>query len=163
VAPRVLLFAGCPNFVDFRPAVLFSKGDARNLEVLRCSILPPVVTVPLSTHPTRGGPLMFSRIVEINAKTGKGKELARALNDKVLELLRNQPGFVDLITLQANDNPDRVIGMSFWKTQEDAMNYNTQGFPRVTDLIRNVIEGTPQVRTFDIVASTAHNIAAQAA
>jgi heme-degrading monooxygenase HmoA len=106
---------------------------------------------------------MFSRIVEINAKTGKGKELARALNDKVLELLRDQPGFVDLITLQANDNPDRVIGMSFWKTKEDAMNYNTQGFPRVTDLIRNVIEGTPQVRTFDIVASTAHNIAVRAA
>lgn len=106
---------------------------------------------------------MFSRIVEINAKAGKGKELARALNDKVLELLRDQPGFVDLITLQANDNPDHVIGMSFWKTQEDAMNYNAQGFPRVTDLIRNVIEGTPQVRTFNIVASTAHNIAAQAA
>jgi heme-degrading monooxygenase HmoA len=106
---------------------------------------------------------MFTRIVEINAKTGKGKELARTLSDRVLELLREQPGFVDLITLQANDNPDRVIGMSFWKTQEDASNYNAQGFPRVNDLIRNVMEGTPQVRTFDIVASTAHNIAVRAA
>jgi len=106
---------------------------------------------------------MFTRIVEINAKTGKGKELARTLSDRVLEVLREQPGFVDLITLQANDNPDRVIGISFWKTQEDAIKYNAQGFPRVNDLIRSVMEGTPQVRTFDIVASTAHNIAVRAA
>lgn len=106
---------------------------------------------------------MFTRIVEINAKAGKGKELARTLSNKVLAVLRDQPGFVDLITLQADDNPDRVIGISFWKTPEDAKKYSTQGFPSVNDLIRNVIEGTPQVRTFDLLASTAHNIAVKAA
>lgn len=106
---------------------------------------------------------MFTRIVEIDAKAGKGKELARTLSDKVLTVLRDQPGFVDLITLQGDDNPDRVIGISFWKTPEDAKKYSTQGFPRVNDLIRNVIEGTPQVRTFDLLASTAHNIAVKAA
>jgi heme-degrading monooxygenase HmoA len=101
---------------------------------------------------------MFSRIVEINAKPGKGKELVLALGDKTLEILREQPGFVDMITFQSKDNADHVIGISFWKTQEDAIKYNAQAYPRVLELVRNVSEGPGQVRTFDVTLSTAHKI-----
>jgi heme-degrading monooxygenase HmoA len=103
---------------------------------------------------------MFARTVEINAKTGKAKELVRTVNDQVLGLLKNQPGFVDEITLISQENPDRVLAVSFWKTRGDAEKYNRETFPKVTEIIRNAIEGAPQVRTFDVATSTAHNIVA---
>ncbi len=103
---------------------------------------------------------MFTRIVEITAKAGKAKELSRSISDKVLALLRNQPGFVDEVLLISNQNPDRVVAMSFWKTREDAEKYNRETYPKVNEIIQGFIEGTPKVQTFDVEQSTAHNIAA---
>lgn len=103
---------------------------------------------------------MFVRVVEINAKNGKGRELAQTVNDKVLSLLKNHTGFVDEIILTSEGNPDRMLALSFWKTREDAERYNREGFNHVNDIIRNQIEATPQVRTFDVATSTVHRIAA---
>jgi len=103
---------------------------------------------------------MFTRIVEITTKAGKARELTRTINDKVLTLLKNQPGFVDEVTLISEQNPDRVVAISFWNNKEDAENYNRETFPKVNEIIRSSLEGPPKVQTFDVEQSTAHNIAA---
>ncbi len=103
---------------------------------------------------------MFTRIVEINARSGKVKELSRIVTEQVLPILRDQPGFVDEITLVSQSNPDRVLALSFWKTQQDAEAYSRSGFTRVNDVIRNLITDAPQVSTFDVATSTVHDIAA---
>jgi heme-degrading monooxygenase HmoA len=103
---------------------------------------------------------MFTRVVTITSKTGKARELTRTINDKVLSLLKSQPGFVDEITLISEQNPDRVLALSFWRTKEDAEKYNREGFPAVNDMIRNQIEGSPKLETFDLEQSTFHKIAA---
>jgi heme-degrading monooxygenase HmoA len=101
---------------------------------------------------------MFVRIVELNAKTGKGKELARTINDQVLTILKNQPGFVDEVALVSPDNPDRGVAVSFWQSREDAEKYHKEAFPKISEILRPVLEGAPLVRVFDVVTSTAHNI-----
>jgi heme-degrading monooxygenase HmoA len=101
---------------------------------------------------------MFVRIVELNAKTGKGKELAGTINDQVLKLLKNQPGFVDEVVLISPDNPDRGVAVSFWQNREDAEKYNRETFAKVSELLRPALEGTPQVRVYDVLTSTAHKI-----
>jgi quinol monooxygenase YgiN len=103
---------------------------------------------------------MFTRIVEITAKNGKAKELSRTIDEKVLAVLRQQPGFVDEITLLSRDNPDRLLALSFWKTAEDADKYNRETFSRVNEIIASLITGPPQVRTFDVATSTIHKPAA---
>ena len=103
---------------------------------------------------------MFTRVVTITSKTGKARELARTINDKVLSLLRGQPGFVDEIVLISDENPDRFLALSFWRTQEDAEKYNREGFPAVNEMIRTHIEGAPKVETFNLEQSTFHKIAA---
>jgi heme-degrading monooxygenase HmoA len=101
---------------------------------------------------------MFTRFVEVTTKPGKARELTRTLNDKVLTILKNQPGFVDELVLISDDDPDQIFALSFWKTREDAEKYNREQFSRVTELIQNFTEGPPHVRPFNVEQSTVHKI-----
>jgi heme-degrading monooxygenase HmoA len=103
---------------------------------------------------------MFTRIVEMTTKNGKARELSRTINDKVLSLLRNQPGFVDEIMLVSDQNPDRLVALSFWETKEEAEIYNRETFPKVNEIIRGQIDGPPKVQTFNVEDSTVHHISA---
>ena len=103
---------------------------------------------------------MFTRVVEVTTKSGKAREVCNTIRDKALPILRNQNGFVDELTLVSTNDPNRVLAISFWKTREDAQQYNSQQFQNITSLIRNHLEGDPQVETFDVDTSTTHKIAA---
>lgn len=103
---------------------------------------------------------MFTRVVEVTTKSGKARELSQTIHDRVLSIVKNQPGFQDEIVLVSDDNPDQILAISFWKSREDAEKYNREQFPKVNEVIRNLIEGSPRVRTFEVDTSTVHRIAA---
>ena len=52
---------------------------------------------------------MFTRVVEINAKSGKGSELANTIHEKVLPILKKQAGFVDETVLTSDTEPNRIV------------------------------------------------------
>ena len=101
---------------------------------------------------------MFTRVVEITTKPGKAKELTRTVNDRVLTILKNQPGFLDEVVLISEENPDQVLALSFWTSNKDAETYNREQFPKVTELIQPLSAGPPKVRTFNVEQSTTHKI-----
>jgi heme-degrading monooxygenase HmoA len=103
---------------------------------------------------------MFTRIVEMTTKGGKAREVSRTINDRVLSLLKNQPGFVDEMILISDQDPDRLLALSFWKTQQDAERYNRETYPKIIEILSNLIQGSPYVQTFDVDHSTIHKIAA---
>jgi heme-degrading monooxygenase HmoA len=103
---------------------------------------------------------MYTRVVEITSKAGKSHEVANAINEKIVPFLRQQPGFLDEMVLTSDTEPNRVIGMSFWKTKDDAERYARDQFPTVNEILANLIETTPVVRTFHVHTSTPHRIAA---
>ena len=103
---------------------------------------------------------MFTRIVEVPTKPGKSNEVANAINEKILPFLRQQPGFLDETVLTSETESNHVIGISFWKTKEDAERYSREQFPKVNEILVDLIETTPTVRTFHVHTSTPHKIAA---
>ena len=106
---------------------------------------------------------MFTRIVEVTAKSGKVRELTIIINDKVLPILKKQTGFVDENLLVSDSEPDRVLAQSFWNSREDAERYNREQYPAVHEMIRHLLETEPAIRTFNVDSSTTHRIAASKA
>ena len=102
---------------------------------------------------------MFTRIVEITAKHGKTKEVAETIQEKVLPILKKQPGFVDEVVLVSTAETNRILGMSFWNTPEDAERYRREHYSKVEELLQPLLETTPKVNTFDVDTSTTHKIA----
>ncbi len=103
---------------------------------------------------------MFTRVVEITSKAGKARDLTRLVNDKVLPILKSQTGFLDEITLISDEDPNRILAISFWKAKEHAETYKRDQYEKVREIISNLSEGTPQVRTFEVENSTIQKIAA---
>ena len=93
---------------------------------------------------------MFTRVVELTSKSGKSKELAKTVNDKVLPILKKQHGFLDEIVLVSNTEPDRILGISFWDSKKEAELYHREQFPTIQDSVRHLLEGEPVIRTFDV-------------
>jgi len=103
---------------------------------------------------------MFTRLVHVTAKPGKGRELTTLANEKILPILQKSPGFVDEIGLVSTENPETLVAISFWKTEEDANRYHHEHFTKITDLLRNLVQTPPTVETFNVENSTVHRIAA---
>jgi quinol monooxygenase YgiN len=103
---------------------------------------------------------MFTRTVEVTAKSGKGRELANTINDKVLPILKKQTGFVDETLLVSDAEPDRIVALSFWKSKEDAEEYQRGQYPAIHEMVRHLLDAEPVIRTFNVDSSTTHKIAA---
>ncbi len=103
---------------------------------------------------------MYTRVVELTTKSGKAKELANTINDKVLPILKKQAGFVDETVLVSDAEPNRILALSFWNSKEDAERYHREQYPKISEMLSELLEGRPVIRTFNVDSSTAHRITA---
>ena len=104
---------------------------------------------------------MFARTVTIRLKPNFVAEFNTTFEKDILPLLQKQRGFRDEISLVAS-NGSEAVGISLWDQREDAEAYNRTAYSEVQRLLAKVIEGTPQVQTYEVGTSTIHKAAAQA-
>jgi len=101
---------------------------------------------------------MFARKVAALIKPDSLPEFTNLIECEILPWLRKQEGFLDLITLAVPDS-DEVATISFWDHQANAEAYDTGGYPEVLDILGRLLDGTPYVKTFDVVGSTFRRVA----
>ena len=102
---------------------------------------------------------MFARRVYMHLKPNSVAEFTQRLEKEVLPLLRKQKGFQDEITFVGQGGKE-AFGISLWDRAEDAEAYNRGSYPAVTKILDRVVDGAPQVETYDVANSTFHKIAA---
>jgi hypothetical protein len=96
---------------------------------------------------------MFARNFSFHLKSNMLSDYTRTSDKDILPLLRKQNGFKDEITLSGPGGIDVAV-ISLWDNEASLDTYNTNIYPEVLKTIARFIEGTPQVRTFDVVTST---------
>ena len=101
---------------------------------------------------------MFARRVYLHLKPNSMAELTKKLETEIIPLLRKQKGFKDEIALVSQSGKE-AFGISLWDSAENAEAYTRTAYPEVTKALATVVEGTPQVETFEVVNSTFHKIA----
>jgi len=106
---------------------------------------------------------MYTRVVELTSKSEKARELCNTIEEKVMPILKKQAGFVDETVLASDAEPNRVLGISFWNSKEDAERYHREQYPQIHETMKHLLETDPVIRTFDVQSSTTHRIAARKA
>lgn len=105
---------------------------------------------------------MFARSVSIQLKPSSTKEFTRTLENEIIPLLRKQKGFQDEIAFVVPGGTE-AVGISLWDRKENAEAYNRGAYSEVQKALTKVVEGTPEVQTYEVSNSTFHSIAARVA
>jgi hypothetical protein len=105
---------------------------------------------------------MFARKVSMQLKHNSLAEFTQRIEKDILPLLRKQTGFRDELTF-VGPGETKVFGISLWENKENAETYNRGTYPEVTKILAGLVDGTPQVETYEVSNSTFHKIAAAVA
>jgi len=103
---------------------------------------------------------MYARNVTLHLKANQSTEFTRTLEKDVLPMLRKQAGFKDEITFLAPDGKE-ALAISLWEKKENAEAYGREAYPAVLQTLALVVEGTPEVDSYEVSNSTFHKIASQ--
>ena len=102
---------------------------------------------------------MFARHVSLHLKPNSVREFTDTIDKEVTPLLRKQKGFQDEITFVASGGTE-AVGISLWDQKENAEAYNSGTYPQVQKALAKVVEGTPEIKTYEVANSTFHKITA---
>jgi heme-degrading monooxygenase HmoA len=105
---------------------------------------------------------MFARKVSLQLKPNSVAEFTQTIEKDIIPLLRKQPGFQDEIVFVVPGGTE-AVAISVWDRQEHAEAYARGTYPQVLQAVAKVVEGTPQVHTYEVANSTYHTIAASVA
>jgi heme-degrading monooxygenase HmoA len=101
---------------------------------------------------------MYARHISLSLKPNQREEFDKTFQKDILPLLQKQNGFTDEITLVSPDGKDG-IAISLWERKENADVYSRETYPQVLKSLARVVEGTPQVRGYEVAMSTLHKTA----
>jgi heme-degrading monooxygenase HmoA len=106
---------------------------------------------------------MFARHVSMHLKPNTRAEFTQTLEKEIIPLLQKQNGFQDEIAFVAAGAETEVVAISLWDSKEDAQAYQRAAYPEALKTLSKVVEGTPEVRDFEVTNSTFQKIATRVA
>ncbi len=105
---------------------------------------------------------MFARNVSVLLKPDTLGDFTQLLENEVLPIMREQPGFLDEIVFAAVDSPvggggTEIVEINLWESKQDAENFVTTAYPEVLELVKSFLDAAPRMRAFAVINSTCHN------
>jgi quinol monooxygenase YgiN len=105
---------------------------------------------------------MFVRKVTALLKPNNIARFSLLMEQQLIPMLRKQNGFQDLLTFFA-PGKDSVTAISLWDSASNAEIYSRATYHEVLKRLAALLEGTPNVDTYEVVNSTFHKIGVAAA
>jgi quinol monooxygenase YgiN len=103
---------------------------------------------------------MYARHLTMDLKPNSRAEFTKTLESQIVPLLRKQKGFHDEIAL-VDATGKEAFSLSLWDSKESAEAYNSGQYAEVTKLLSKLIDGTPKVKTYEVLSSTFQKTAAK--
>jgi heme-degrading monooxygenase HmoA len=89
----------------------------------------------------------FVRFVTIRLRPDAGAEFERRYQEEVRPALAGTPGCLDSFLVVSDRDPGRVLSVTLWKREEDAVRYGLSGqFDRLTDRLQDLFSDLYQWR-----------------
>jgi heme-degrading monooxygenase HmoA len=96
---------------------------------------------------------MFARIVEFVPKFEKKDDLVKAVRFEVLPLLKNQPGFMELLPFEPETKSEKVVAITLWSEKKDAERYEREALAKVEKVVKPYLASPISSRCYNVETS----------
>jgi heme-degrading monooxygenase HmoA len=96
---------------------------------------------------------MFARIVEFIPKLEQKEQFVKALRDEVLPILKNQPGFLEILPFFPEKKTERMISISLWAEKRDAERYEREGYSKVEGILKPYLTTPVSFKHYNVETS----------
>jgi hypothetical protein len=96
---------------------------------------------------------MFARKLTMQLKPNTAAEFTKTLETQVIPALRKVRGFRDELVF-VGPNSTEAFAISLWDAKENAEVYGRDFYPELAKTMAKVVEGTPQLHTYEVLTST---------
>jgi hypothetical protein len=103
---------------------------------------------------------MYMLFIDGDLKPGRKDEFLKAWSSHILPLLKKQDGFVDEFLLM-EEGAEKPCGLCFWKSKQQAERYRRDVFPKLSQSLEHLLDGTPELRGFEVAAAETFNVTAR--
>lgn len=100
---------------------------------------------------------MYARLVTTHLKPGKFDLATRKFEEKIIPMLKKQPGFRDEVSFFDKEK-NESLAISFWDAEADLRKYEKDAYPEMVKVLGDLVEGTPLVRRFEVANATFYKI-----
>jgi heme-degrading monooxygenase HmoA len=97
---------------------------------------------------------MIARYIQVTVKPERINEFRTLYENEILPILQRQSGFLDEISLVMENKTDRHVTLTLWKTKADVENYNRREYPRILEMLKPFMTGTPTLEYFTVEHTT---------
>jgi quinol monooxygenase YgiN len=84
----------------------------------------------------KGEMIMFARIVELAPKAEERESVVNVLRKEILPILKNQPGFLEILPFTPEIKPEKMIAVTLWTDKKDAIRYEREVYPKVEAILK---------------------------
>ena len=105
---------------------------------------------------------MVARMIQLAAQPGRGKDLTKVMTERSLQVLKQQPGFVEAIALTPEADQDHFVGISIWNSKADADRFTQGQNQQLLESYKPLLQAEPTFRSFNVEGSTAEAASARA-
>jgi len=79
---------------------------------------------------------MFARIIEFTPKLEKKEELIQTIRQEVLPILKQQPGFLELLPFVPEAITEKTLVISLWTEKHEAEKYVKHVLPKIEQIVK---------------------------
>jgi heme-degrading monooxygenase HmoA len=98
---------------------------------------------------------MFTRIVSMTLKPNASTEFTKMFEQKIVPMLRKEPGFQDVMVFVVPGGPE-LVAISIWDSKEDAESYARSAYPQVLRTLEHLLDARPEAESYQLAYSTLH-------
>jgi quinol monooxygenase YgiN len=94
---------------------------------------------------------MYTRFLQFEIKPEMKNEFLSFTKKQIIPILTKQPGFVEFLPFfpeQKNDH--KVFSFTLWNKKTDAERYERDWYPKIAEMLKPYIVGTPVVRFYHL-------------
>ncbi len=93
---------------------------------------------------------MFARVLEVPIYAEKKNELIKTVRREIVPILKQQPGFLDVLPLFPEIENEKVLAISLWTDKRYAEKFEKESFAKVEEIVKFFLTGPVTLKVYDV-------------